>query len=176
MTASRQRNLRNALAGGAVAVAALGVVACGGADAAPVQDRAAAAPISQAAKMTPADRARGPVTFIPDCVGDPLNKPATYTLACGDSNYSLVRLRWTGWGAKKATATGTAMVNTCTPSCAEGTFQRYPVRVTLDRLRNGEASATYGRMVVRAIGTPAEGIPAVDVYRLPAGAGPVSVR
>jgi hypothetical protein len=39
-------------------------------------------------------------------------------------------------GADQATATGTASVNTCDPSCAEGAREEYPVALTASELRD----------------------------------------
>ncbi|MCB5181564.1 hypothetical protein [Streptomyces antimicrobicus] len=66
-----------------------------------------------------------------DCFGAPQVRPKEYLLACGDGNNQLVSLRWTSWGSRTATATGTDMVNDCRPYCAAGRFRAYPVQVTL---------------------------------------------
>ena len=57
-------------------------------------------------------------TFLVECSGaDPIRRPRTVVLACGDGNESLDALTWTGWGAASPTASGSLVVNDCTPSC-----------------------------------------------------------
>ncbi|MCB5167713.1 hypothetical protein LG634_23135 [Streptomyces bambusae] len=70
-------------------------------------------------------------TVVVDCAGEGRVRPSDYLLACGDGNNRLVGLRWRTWGAERATATGTDMVNDCVPYCAAGRFRGHPVRVTL---------------------------------------------
>lgn len=72
--------------------------------------------------------ASAPVTV--SCQGRPQARPASMLLACADGNASLTGLHWSSWSGT-AQATGTFMVNDCTPSCAAGSFHRFPARVTL---------------------------------------------
>ncbi|MEV0413515.1 hypothetical protein AB0I68_22595 [Streptomyces sp. NPDC050448] len=71
-----------------------------------------------------------PVVVV-DCFSQPQVRPEEYLLACGDGNNRLVRLSWDTWGPRKATATGTDLVNDCNPYCAAGRFRAHPVMVTL---------------------------------------------
>ena len=64
------------------------------------------------------------------CQGRPQARPATMMLACADGNASLTGLRWSSWRGT-AQAAGTFRVNDCTPSCAAGSFHRFPAQVTL---------------------------------------------
>ncbi|WP_405786753.1 hypothetical protein OG753_01410 [Streptomyces sp. NBC_00029] len=89
----------------------------------------AVVPASAQTRTAP-DRAPAPVVVV-DCFSEAQVKPEEYLLACGDGNNRLVDLRWDTWGAQDATATGTDMVNDCTPYCAAGRFRPYPVKVTL---------------------------------------------
>ncbi len=73
-----------------------------------------------------------PVVVV-DCSSEAQVRPEEYLLACGDGNNRLVRLSWDTWGPRKATATGTDMVNDCNPYCAAGRFRAYPVTVTLSK-------------------------------------------
>lgn len=50
-----------------------------------------------------------------------------------DGNNTVTRLRWHGWGSKRATATGTSHVDNCRPNCAQGHISRLPVHVRLSR-------------------------------------------
>lgn len=100
----------------------------------------AGAGLAQAAHQR-ASRAR-----IVDCTGHQVVAPRSYVLACGDGNTALVRLHWTHWGGRRATATGTEELNLCVPDCADGRLARFPVRVIAERLRGGR----YRELVVRA--------------------------
>lgn len=73
----------------------------------------AVVPASAQTRTAP-DRAPAPVVVV-DCFSEAQVKPEEYLLACGDGNNRLVDLRWDTWGAQDATATGTDMVNDCTP-------------------------------------------------------------
>ncbi len=141
-----------ALAGGGVLLVG-GLAACGIEDTTPV----AAHPDPQTS--TDADvSARGPVTYLLDCVGEPVQKPSSYTVACGDGNQSLVDLTWADWGADKATATGVVVANECLPNCAEGKDVRAEARVVASDIVNGEASATYGTLTITVTGDLPEGM------------------
>jgi len=65
------------------------------------------------------------------CSGASVVRPRTFRLACADGNDYLSKLNWTVWSPSFATATGTQTMNDCTPSCANGKFRSYPVRVIL---------------------------------------------
>jgi hypothetical protein len=66
-----------------------------------------------------------------DCQSAPVVRPQTFLLACADDGDRLSKLHWTSWGAGYADATGIQTMNDCAPSCAEGKFRSYPVRVIL---------------------------------------------
>lgn len=72
--------------------------------------------------------ATAPVTL--SCQGRPQARPASMMLACADGNASLTGLHWASWRGT-AQATGIFRVNDCTPSCATGSFHRFPAQVTL---------------------------------------------
>ncbi|GGM73294.1 hypothetical protein GCM10012275_49870 [Longimycelium tulufanense] len=73
----------------------------------------------------------GDDVVVVDCAHQLQVKPDTISLACGDGNDQLVGLDWSGWNADEATATGREVINTCDPSCADGSWQSYPVTVRL---------------------------------------------
>jgi len=145
------------------------VIAAGGcrqgADPAPVTAPAVGPQPGVANKGTDA---RGGVTYINDCGGKPVQRPRTFVTACGDGNEGVSQLRWQGWGTARAVGSGVLLSNTCTPSCARGAWEALSATIVLDRLRSGEASAYYLRMVVTVEGDDA-GDARSDVYRL---AGP----
>lgn len=62
--------------------------------------------------------------------------PVRITVTCADGNRRLASLRWTLWSTERAEGRGTAVVNTCWPSCVEGEFRRYPVTVVLSAPRD----------------------------------------
>ncbi|MFD3543169.1 hypothetical protein ACFWUQ_27240 [Streptomyces sp. NPDC058662] len=90
---------------------------------------AAVIPASAQPRAVPAP-APDPIVVV-DCFAEAQVRPDEYLLACGDGNNRLVELRWSSWGPETATATGTDMVNDCSPNCAAGRFRAYPVTVTL---------------------------------------------
>ncbi|MFJ3175884.1 hypothetical protein ACIPJK_34640 [Streptomyces roseus] len=92
----------------------------------------AAVPASAQAARAPMDP--NPLVVV-DCSAQAHVRPEEYLLACGDGNNRLVNLRWNSWGQRTATASGTDMVNDCTPYCAAGRFRAYPVTVTLSHPR-----------------------------------------
>jgi hypothetical protein len=64
---------------------------------------------------------------LPDCLGSPVVKPTSVTLACADANFRVEHIQWTGWGESFAAGKGTGVVNDCEPSCAGGHFHNYPM-------------------------------------------------
>jgi TonB family protein len=64
---------------------------------------------------------------LPDCQGNPVFQPKRVTLACGDGNFFVESLSWTGWGASFAAGVATGKMNDCRPSCAAGHFGSYPM-------------------------------------------------
>jgi hypothetical protein len=66
-----------------------------------------------------------------NCLDRPVVRPGTFELSCADGNDTLTKLHWTAWNPGYATATGTQVVNNCTPNCAQGRFNSYPIRVIL---------------------------------------------
>lgn len=71
--------------------------------------------------------------------GQYLSAPALYKPACrvkfdcalsGDATAFLYRMRWTQWGTTRAVGSGTYLLNSCTPNCAEGKFYSVPIAVT----------------------------------------------
>jgi hypothetical protein len=90
---------------------------------------AQAAPARPAASASQGSTARA-VVF--DCPGQrALVRPRSFVLACADGNAYLAKLRWTSWTPGLASATGTLVLNDCTPYCAAGHFHSYPAIVVL---------------------------------------------
>lgn len=83
-----------------------------------------------------------------DCGGSPQVRPSVVVVLCADSGITAHGLRWAGWGAPVATATGTAVVNVCEYSdCHTGSYRSYPIVLVLSRLLTcpGRTKA-YGRL------------------------------
>jgi hypothetical protein len=66
-----------------------------------------------------------------DCERQPQVRPTSYVLACADGNDRLIDLHWTNWVPESATGTGVQYLNDCTPNCAEGHFDSYPVDIAV---------------------------------------------
>lgn len=152
------------VAAGVTALGAASALGCGAGDGAPIVRKTAI--IQSSSAPSPALKATAKVTGIRDCVGNPTHEPRSITLTCADAGYQVVKLKWQNWGAKRAAATGVAVVNTCEPSCADGTFERFNVRVIADRLAVAKSSAEYRRLTVVYTGARPTGLPARDVYRV----------
>lgn len=90
-----------------------------------------------------------------DCTHRGQAEPSDYILTCADAGSVLEHLVWASWTAQRAVATGVHELNSCTPSCAEGTFIGYPVVVTLWRSEpvSGQPGEQYfTRITVRYTG------------------------
>jgi hypothetical protein len=74
-----------------------------------------------------------------DCANDPVARPKTFVLSCGDGSDRLVRLHWHHWRRGQALGHGIQSVNSCTPDCVHGSYTRYRVTVTL----TGAAPVAY---------------------------------
>lgn len=93
-------------------------------------------------------------------------KPDTFTVACGDGNANLSGLEWSDWGTEQAHAVGDLVVNTCDPTCADGTLETVPVEVTAGDLTRGEAIGTYGTLKLHFTGNQPEGFDQDEVLHL----------
>jgi hypothetical protein len=74
-------------------------------------------------------------TYFPSNCSNARYKPKHLIAACGDAGVRVNRIHWKHYGARSARGGGTAVVNICEPNCAEGNFERDPVRVRLSRPR-----------------------------------------
>ena len=106
----RFNRARLALAGGLMAIAATagGVVLAG-----------------------PASAGSSQVVLV-NCGGVGQVRPAGYDIGCMPSNELVTGLTWTSWRSV-AFGSGTLEVNDCTPTCAQGTYIKYPILVVLWR-------------------------------------------
>jgi hypothetical protein len=90
--------------------------------------------------------ARQPPVAFSDCLPPPEVRPMEILLACGDGTESFTISRWTRWNRKSARALGTAEINDCTPSCADGHVRHYRGVVLLDRPRGCGGQALFTRL------------------------------
>jgi hypothetical protein len=80
-----------------------------------------------------------------DCV-HPKREPARIIVTCGDGNVRAIQLHWWRWGARWAAGRGYMYINTCKPSCAGGTFKKYPARVTLTRPKASNVGKLFSKL------------------------------
>jgi hypothetical protein len=79
------------------------------------------------------------------------NRPERPTVIEATEEATLVEVSWREWGSPRASGTGTARVNTCEPSCAEGRVERRSgARIELSGLRAGKCRGEEGRFYTRA--------------------------
>jgi hypothetical protein len=121
-----------------------------------------------------AARPAGPVsiqTVVLDCPGLPaLVRPKNYILTCADGYVQLQKLSWTSWTPGLASATGTLVKNTCTPSCVAGHFHSYPVLVVLwgrAAVKNHPGQQCYTRMTLIYPGARPQGASQTETISLP---------
>jgi hypothetical protein len=65
-----------------------------------------------------------------DCT-KPKVEPKSITLTCGDAQTVLKHLRWEDWNLPKVKGEGQLWVNDCDPSCADGSIDKFEVKVRL---------------------------------------------
>ena len=85
----------------------------------------------RSAHATPARPSLSPVqTVVFDCPGQQaMIRPKTFILTCADGNALFDKLSWSSWTPGLASATGSLVLNDCTPFCADGHFHSYPAVV-----------------------------------------------
>ena len=62
-------------------------------------------------------------------------RPSSIILACADDNLELIALHWSAFGGAPRERERQLHVNDCTPNCAAGHFDSYPVTVVLSQAR-----------------------------------------
>lgn len=98
-----------------------------------------------------------PMVSVNDC-GSLETKPKEIVLACADANEYLDNVRWKSWKKKKAKGRATYKVNDCDPTCADGTWESYKVRVTLRKPRTQSGERVYSQMILRFPKTVPDGM------------------
>ena len=69
-----------------------------------------------------------------NCNGAGQVRPAGYDIGCMPSNELVTGLTWTSWRSA-AFGSGILKVNDCTPTCAQGTYVKYPILAVLWRAK-----------------------------------------
>jgi hypothetical protein len=168
-TGPRRRSSRRwllAIAGAAVAAAAIGATLAVVLAPGPATSLPASAPATSAPATTQATRpAASPTSsliavtvciFPADSCTDPSAaqymevRPKEIEVS-GDGTGAVTNLVWSDWGAPHASATGTIRLNNCEPNCAQGKFTSYPATVTLAGLTPyGTDLKAYSTIVVQS--------------------------
>lgn len=78
-------------------------------------------------------------TYVKFDEGQALQEPIQFSLA----KEVYTDLKWTNWGARETTATGTYEANSCDPNCAEGEWVIYPLAITLSDPRECGSKTYY---------------------------------
>jgi hypothetical protein len=95
------------------------------------------------AVVFPGDGHDPPIT---EC-GKSAEEPREIVLACADFGIVARDLKWNDWGDAVTDATGTAAINDCFPSCAEGSVDDYPIRVILSAIQTcADGQRRYTRL------------------------------
>jgi hypothetical protein len=103
----------------------------------------------------PALAAGGKNRLVGDCTRSQI-KPNQIVLDCADANAEVLHIKWSSFGAAKAAGTGTYSVNGCTPNCAAGTFENYPVKLTASDAKHCDDGNVddYMSLLLTFVGTP----------------------
>lgn len=86
--------------------------------------------------------------YLINCAHQPVSEPTEYTVTCGGAHSGIEHVTWTSWGGGHATGTGTYVENTCTPTCAAGLLDRYPIKLLADRIRVRDGSGVYRSITI----------------------------
>jgi hypothetical protein len=112
---------------------------------------------------------------VSDCGGQAV-APSSLTLTCADANYGLAAMKWVDWGSAQTVGAGSVRANNCTPNCAAGTFQSYPVLATASAVATClSGRKQYTRLVLKYPSSRPKGIGVTDTWKFPcdaAGPGP----
>lgn len=138
---------RLALAGGLMAIAATG---------------------AGIALASPASAGSSQVVLV-NCAGAGQVRPAGYDIGCMPSNELVTGLKWTNWGSV-AFGGGILEVNSCTPTCAQGAYIKYPILTVLWRAEPWPKHAGqkyFSRLTWIFTGNRPGHVPAAQTFVLP---------
>jgi hypothetical protein len=132
----------------------------------------AAAAVAVPVLAAPAGAANNDLrVYVSNCI-EQVYKPKTITLACADAGFVVSKIKYASYGAKTAAGTGTAVVNTCDPSCVAGKSLKYPVTVGLSRVTQCGDSFQFRRVTVRFTKKVPTGMKRTTVQSFPCGNAP----
>ena len=86
--------------------------------------------------------------WVNDC-DTPVQRPQYLTLTCADGGMRLEELMWAVWDKNGAVGYGIYLENDCQPSCAEGTYSKTPVYVTLGGITQSKRTSFLKTLVIR---------------------------
>jgi hypothetical protein len=108
----------------------------------------AGSPASSPARTT---SSAGPHLYT--CSGKVQVRPASYVLSCASATMLLRSLTWSRWSSYGGFGAGQLSIDSCTPNCADGTYENTPVLVTLSDLNGGVGIKPYfTRLVISGSG------------------------
>lgn len=70
-------------------------------------------------------------TYLTSCVDDYVVKPAGIILTCADGGISIEKIVWRDWSVNTASGSGLYVYNDCDPDCADGTYHKVQVELSL---------------------------------------------
>ncbi len=86
--------------------------------------------------------------LVMQCTGKTQTEPTSYVLSCADYNSELLKIHWTSWTSRAATAKATYSFNDCTPYCAAGKFHSYPATVRLSSPRTTKSGLLFAEVSI----------------------------
>jgi hypothetical protein len=109
--------------------------------------------------------------YVSNCIKQ-VYKPKTITIACADAGFVVNGIKYSSYTAKAAAGTGTAVVNTCDPSCVAGKSIKYPVKIALARVTQCGDSFQFRRVTVSFTKAVPKGFKRKDVTTFPCANAP----
>lgn len=132
-----------------------------------------AAAASGVALAGPASAGSNQVVLV-NCSGVGQVRPAGYDIGCMPANELVTGLTWTSWRST-AFGSGTLKVNDCTPTCAQGSYIKYPILAVLWRARSWPGHpgrAYFSRLTWIFTGPRPAHTPTDQTFVLPASGHP----
>lgn len=86
-----------------------------------------------------------------DCKGgQPSAFPVSLILTCADGGITMIDIVWSTWTASSARGAGSLRENSCTPTCAQGTFVNHPATITLSAPTPFDGTTLFTRASIRS--------------------------
>src|SRR6516165_5006754 len=135
---------------------------------------AVAATTSGVVLAGPASAAGSTQAVLVNCAGTGQVRPAGYDIGCMPSQELVTGLTWTSWRSA-AFGSGTLKVNDCTPTCAQGSYVKYPILTVLWRAEPWPKHAGqeyFSRLTWIFTGNRPGHVPAAQTFGLPSSGQP----